>query len=206
MAVYYGMISFMDEQIGRILDRLDALGLAENTLIVFSTDHGHFLGQHGLIAKGAFHYEDMLRLPFLVRWPGGGVPAGAESPSLQSLVDLAPTFLSACGLPIPGRMQGVDQLPAWTGEVPTVRNMAITEFRHQPTSVHLRTYVEERYKLTVYRDREYGELFDLREDPDERCNLWDDPGSAALRAAMLQRALNAEIAREPMVLPRIAHA
>ncbi len=65
MAVYYGMISFMDAQIGRILDRLDALGIADNTLVVFSTDHGHFLGQHGLIAKGAFHYEDLLRLPFI---------------------------------------------------------------------------------------------------------------------------------------------
>ena len=69
MAVYYGMISFMDEQIGRILDALDRLGLAGNTLVVFSTDHGHFLGQHGLIAKGAFHYEDLLRVPFLVAAP-----------------------------------------------------------------------------------------------------------------------------------------
>src|SRR5690606_37551505 len=85
MAVYYGMISFMDQQIGRILDRLDELGLAENTLVVFTTDHGHFLGQHGLIAK-AFMYDDNLRLPFIVRWPGQ-VPAGATSDALQSLAD-----------------------------------------------------------------------------------------------------------------------
>lgn len=105
MAVYYGMISFMDAQIGRILKRLDELDLTEQTLVVFSTDHGHFLGQHGLIAKGAFPYEDLLRLPFIVRWPGR-VPAASESAALQSLIDLAPTFLSACGLPVPGVMQG----------------------------------------------------------------------------------------------------
>src|SRR5690606_20246368 len=73
MAVYYGMTSFMDQHIGRVLDRLDALGIADNTLVVFTSDHGHFLGQHGLIAK-AFMYDDNLRVPFIVRWPGR-VPA-----------------------------------------------------------------------------------------------------------------------------------
>jgi arylsulfatase A-like enzyme len=205
MAVYYGMISFMDAQIGRILNCLDELGIADNTIVVFSTDHGHFLGQHGLIAKGAFHYEDLLKLPFIVRWPGH-VPAASESTSLQSLVDLAPTFLSACGLPVPGVMQGVNQLGVWQGEIPSARDMVVTEFRHQPTRVHLRTYIEARYKLTVYRDQEYGELFDLQSDPDERHNLWDDPRSVDIRAEMLRKSLNAEITREPMRLPRIAHA
>ena len=206
MAVYYGMISFMDQQIGRILDRLDALGVADDTLIVFTTDHGHFLGQHGLTAKGAFHYEDLLRLPFVVRWPNGGVPAGSTSRALQSLVDLAPTFLSACGLPVPGHMQGVDQLAAWRGEAKTAREEALVEFRHQPTKVHLRTYIDARYKLTVYRDREYGELFDLHADPEERTNRWDDPGCQALKGELMRRFVNAELKREPMRLPRIAHA
>ena len=67
LACYYGMISLMDAEVGRILDCLDRLGIAENTLVVFTTDHGHFLGQHGLIAKGAFHYEDLLRIPMIVR-------------------------------------------------------------------------------------------------------------------------------------------
>ena len=179
MAVYYGMISFMDAQIGRILDQLDALGIGDNTLVVFSTDHGHFLGQHGLIAKGAFHYEDMLKLPFIARWPVL-IPAGTENAALQSLVDLAPTFLSAGGLPVPGMMQGVNQLPVWSGEAASVREMVVTEFRHQPTAVHLRSYIGKRYKITVYRDHPYGELFDLERDPEERCNLWDDAEHAAI--------------------------
>lgn len=205
IAVYFGMISFMDEQIGRILATLDTLGIAEDTIVVFSTDHGHFIGQHGLIAKGAFHYEDLLRLPFIVRWKGK-VPAGAVNHSLQSIIDLAPTFLNAAGLSVPGIMQGVNQLPVWKGETPSARDMVITEFRHQPTAVHLRTYIEERYKLTLYRNQEYGELFDLLNDPEERVNLWDDPASGGVRAEMLKRSLNAEMTREPMRYPRIAHA
>ena len=74
------MISLMDKYIGQILDKLDELGLAENTLVVFTTDHGHFFGQHGLIAKGAFHYEDMVKIPIVARFPGA-IPAGERSPT-----------------------------------------------------------------------------------------------------------------------------
>lgn len=205
MAVYFGMISLMDQQLGRILDALAACGAAENTLVVFTTDHGHFLGQHGLRAKGAFHYEDMLRLPFLVRYPGR-VPAGAVNGSLQALIDLPSTFLSAAGLPVPGLMQGVNQLDVWCGKAEQARDHVLVENRHQPTAIHLRTYLDARYKLTVYRDHDYGELFDLQEDPEERVNRWSDPAAAALKCDLLRRFLNAEIRREPTRLPRIAGA
>lgn len=205
MAVYYGMVSLMDREIGRILDALDRLGIADNTLVVFTTDHGHFLGQHGLIAKGAFHYEDLLRLPFLVRWPGQ-VPAGAVNESLQGLVDLSPTFLGAAGIEVPGLMQGVNQLPVWTGEAKAARDDVIVEFRHQPTALHLRTFIDERYKLTVYRDHEYGELFDLQTDPEERHNRWEDAGYADVKCALFRRFLNAELVREPTRFARIASA
>jgi len=230
MAVYYGMTSFMDQQIGRILQKLDDLGLADNTLVVFSTDHGHFLGQHGLIAKGAFHYEDLIRVPFLARWPKGvdeqgkeitRIPAGHVSSSLQSTVDLAPTFLTAAGLPIPGLMQGYDQTLDWCGSVDSApplaepvaqgvhrgpRDHVIVENRHQPTLVHLRTYVDQRYKLTVYRNQPYGELFDLQDDPHETRNLWADPAHATLKAQLLHNAVQYEIQREPTRMPRISGA
>ena len=99
--------SLMDKYIGKILDKLDELGLSENTLVVFTTDHGHFFGQHGLIAKGAFHYEDMIKIPFMVKYPGN-VPAGKRTDVLQSIVDLAPTFLSYAGIKIPFGMTGLD--------------------------------------------------------------------------------------------------
>jgi uncharacterized sulfatase len=205
MAVYYGMISFMDAEIGRILDSLDRLGIADNTLVVFSTDHGHFLGQHGLIAKGAFHYEDLLKLPFIARHPGQ-VPAGRRDSSLQALIDLPPTFLSAAGIPVPGLMQGVSQLDVWRGKKASARDEVLVENRHQPTALHLRTYIDQRYKMTVYRDREEGEFFDLQEDPGEIHNRWDDSSYAEIKAKVLHRFVNAEIKREATRLPRIASA
>jgi len=95
------MISLIDQEIGRILDYIDQAGIADNTLIVFTTDHGHLIGQHGLIAKGAFHYEDLLRVPMLVRYPGH-VPTGQVSDAIQSLVDYPQSFLAAAGIDAPG--------------------------------------------------------------------------------------------------------
>ncbi len=202
MAVYYGMVSFMDQEIGRILDALNRLGQARNTLVVFASDHGHFLGQHGLIAKGAFHYEDMIKVPMVARFPEK-MPAGKKTAALQSLVDYAPTFLAAAGIKAPGCMQGVNQLDAWCGREESARDHVIIENRHEPTLVHLRTYVDERHKITVYRDHDYGEIFDLREDPGEIHNLWDGPNSMKLKMALLQRFLNAELKREPTRMPRV---
>lgn len=204
MAIYYGMISFLDHQIGRILDRLDTLGIADSTIVVFTTDHGHFLGQHGLTHKGAFHFEDLIRLPFLVR-ATGVVPAGQTSTALQSLVDLAPTFLAAAGLPVPGRMTGRSQWATWQGGAPA-RDWAIVENRHQPTALSLRTLVTDTAKVTVYRNSDDGELFDLANDPGEIRNLWHEPDAAALKSAMLQRFVQADIEREPTRYPRIAGA
>ncbi len=205
MASYYGMLSLIDSEVGRILAALDRLRLAENTLVVFSTDHGHFLGQHGLIAKGAFHYEDLLRVPMIVRQPGA-VPAGVVSDALQSQIDYAPTFLGAAGLSAPGIMQGVSQLGVWRGIAKPNRDHALIENRHNPTRVHLRTYVNQRYKLTVYRNAGYGELFDLQDDPQERCNRWDDPQYQTVKSELLLRFVQADIQREPTRMPRIAGA
>lgn len=205
IAVYYGMISLMDKYIGTILDKLDELGLAEDTLVVFTSDHGHLFGQHGLIAKGAFHYEDLLRVPMIVRYPGR-VPAGKVSGSLQSLVDYAPTLLSLAGLPIPSSMTGVDQSEVWNGTRESVRDHILCENHHEPTTVHLKSYVNERYKLTVYYNHTYGELFDLKDDPQELRNLWDDPAYAALKAELLLRYAWAELGKEPIPMPRIAGA
>lgn len=199
IAIYYGMVSLMDKQIGQILDKLDALGMAENTLVIFTSDHGHFYGHHGLIAKGPFHYDDMVRVPFIARQPGK-VPAGKESDSLQSLVDLAPSFLRAAGLDVPRSMTGVDQSPVWYGEQDSARDHVIIENHHQPTTVHVKTYVDDRYKITVYYNHDYGEIFDLQEDPGEVNNLWNQ---ADLRASLITKLLHAEMGKEPLWMPRV---
>ncbi|MCC5850658.1 MAG: sulfatase-like hydrolase/transferase [Verrucomicrobia bacterium] len=204
IACYYGMVSFMDEQIGRILYHLDARGLTENTLVVFTTDHGHFLGQHGLRLKAIHHYEDLLRVPFLARWPEN-IPADRKSEHLQNLVDLPRTFLKAVGMEAPVHMQGVNQLTSWNGEGP-VREWSITENHHGYTRFHMHSFVTDRYKLTVHRDSDEGELFDLREDPGEQRNLWDDPGSLNLKAELLLAFHRARMAEEPVHMPRVGPA
>ncbi|MEH7014721.1 sulfatase-like hydrolase/transferase [Neobacillus niacini] len=205
MAVYYGMISMMDKYIGKILDKLDELGLAENTIVVFTTDHGHFFGQHGLHDKGGFHYEDLLKLPFIVRYPGR-VPTGQICHSMQSLVDLAPTFLSFSEIPIPRKMTGMDQKEVWLGQKEKVRDHVICEYRNQPTKVHQKTFIGERYKITLYFNETHGELFDLQEDPQEIRNLWNIPEYRELREQLLFQYIWAELKKEPMPMPRITGA
>ncbi len=205
MSIYYAMISLMDKYIGKILDKLDELGLAEHTIVVFTSDHGNFLGQHGLIAKGPFHYEDMIKIPLIVRYPSK-VPAGRRSESLQSLVDLAPTLLSLADIQIPNDMTGINQREVWFGKKEKERDHIICENRHEPTTIHLKTYVDERYKITVYYNQEYGELFDLRADPQETNNLWDNPEYKELKMELLLKYIWAEMGKEPLKMPRISTA
>ncbi|MBH5320195.1 sulfatase-like hydrolase/transferase [Paenibacillus sp. GSMTC-2017] len=205
IAVYYGMISLMDKYIGRILDSLEQNGLADNTIVVFTSDHGHFYGHHGLIAKGPFHYEDLIRIPMIVRYPGH-VPEDHTSEALQSLVDFAPTLLEFAGIPIPRTMTGVRQNEVWSGRVNGIRDHVICENRHEPTSIHLKTYVDERYKLTVYYNQTYGELFDLQEDPKERYNLWGNKDYEELKSRLLLKYAWAEMGKEPIWMPRISNA
>ncbi len=202
IAVYYGMVSLMDKYIGKILDKLDELGLSDNTIVVFTTDHGDFFGHHGLIHKGPFHYEDMIKIPFIARYPGN-IPAEKTSAALQSLVDLAPTFLNLCQLPIPRTITGIDQSAVWLGEEEKVRDHIICENHHEPTTIHLKTYVDERYKITVYYNREYGELYDLKEDPKEINNLWNQPEYHELKTKLLLKYIWAELGKEPMWMPRV---
>jgi uncharacterized sulfatase len=205
ISVYYGMISLMDKYIGKILDKLDSLGLTEDTLVVFTTDHGHFYGHHGLNSKGAFHYEDLVKVPFIVRVPGK-VTSGKSCGSLQSLVDLAPTFLDFCGIDIPRTMTGKSQKDVWTGKTESVRENVIVENRHQPTTVFHKTYIDKRYKITIYYGKSYGELFDLESDPGETCNLWDNPEHIKLKQALLMKYIYAEMGKEPLWMPRVAGA
>jgi len=205
IATYYGRISMMDHYIGQTLDKLDELGLSDNTLVVFTTDHGDFFGQHGIYGKGAFHYEDMIKIPFAARLPGV-IEAGSRTNAMLSLVDLAPTFLDAAEIDIPRCMTGRSQMSVLDGSAEKIRDHIIVENHHQPTTLHLKTYVNDRYKLTVYYNQTYGELFDLKSDPGEINNLWDDPASIGLKQDLMLKYIHAELGNEPMWMPRIATA
>lgn len=205
IAIYYGMMSMLDHSIGQLLDHLEASGLAENTLVVFSSDHGHYFGQHQLGAKGPFHFEDGIRVPMIVRWPGQ-VEAGKRTAVLQSQVDYAATFLDAAGIRVPLSMAAKSQVPVWKGDASAARRKVCIEFRHQPTVLNLRTYIDQRYKLTIWNTPEDGELYDLQEDPNEYRNLWYDAAHSELKQRLLHEALLAEMGKEPYAMPRIAPA
>jgi arylsulfatase A-like enzyme len=205
IATMYGMMTMLDTYIGKIVDRLDALGLRENTLVCFTTDHGDFFGQHGLTQKAIHHYEDLLKVPLVVSLPGI-VPSGNVSESLQSTVDLAQTFLNMAGLPVPRTMTGVDETDVWTGAKDTLRDHVIVENQHQPTTCNMRTYIDNRYKLTIHYLREYGELYDLQDDPGEDVNLWSKPEYQQLKADLFLKFLYGEMAKAPLPMPRITGA
>lgn len=205
IATMYGMMTMLDAYIGKILDKLDELGLTQDTLVCFTTDHGDFLGQHGLTAKAIHHYEDLLKVPLVVSQPGR-VPAGKQSGALQSTVDLAPTFLGVAGLPVPRTMTGVDETRVWLGETAALRDHVTVENQHQPTTMNLRTYIDRRYKLTVHYRQPCGELYDLETDPGELRNLWDSPNHQTLKQELLLKFIHAEMAKAPLPMPRIAGA
>lgn len=192
LAYAYGMVSLMDKYIGKILDKLRELDLEKDTIIVFTTDHGDMFGQHGLRHKCIFHYEDLLRIPMIVKY-AGHIPAGSRIDGLQSLIDLAPTFLSLCGIPVPACMDGVDQQDVWQGVRESARPYAICENRHEPHTMNIRSYMEERYKVTVHDGRSYGELYDLQNDPEEHDNLWNSEAHRPIKAELLFRFAMAEL-------------
>jgi len=206
IAMMYGMVTMLDKYIGKILDHLESLGLAQDTLVVFTTDHGDFWGQHGLTRKCLHHYEDLIRVPFIASCPGV-IPAGTINETLQSTVDLAPTFLAYTDLPVPRWMTGLNMRTNWeTVGQEAPRRHVICENHHNPTTFHCETLINDRYKITAYRDADYGELFDLKADPAELINLWDAPAAAALKQSLLLEFVQAHMEIQPMPMPRIYFA
>lgn len=204
-AAYFGMVSLMDHHIGRILDALNERGLAENTLVVFTSDHGDYLGNHGMWGKGLPAYEDMQRVPFIVRHPQCKT-AGLHSKALQSLVDMEASFLSIAGLiPRPGS-QGVDQTKAWMDANQKARDWVMLEFHPAESSYCQHTFVEDRYKLVLYGNRDYGELYDLHDDPHQLHNLYNEPNYRELLDAIIKRYISAEMDRNSTLRVRTAIA
>lgn len=165
-ARYYGSISFLDQQVGRLLDSIDAAGLSDNTYIVFATDHGEMLWDYGLREKGPWPYEQSLRVPLLIAGPG--VRAGDCCDQLTSLVDLAPTFLDwAIGEDFHRDQQGVSLAEVCRHEPKQpLREFAIAEFGHTIKIVR-----DHRYSYAYYPGRSVAELYDRQQDPQQKQNL-----------------------------------
>jgi arylsulfatase A-like enzyme len=193
-AKYWAMIELIDDAVGTMLKGLKESGQLENTVVIFTSDHGEMAGDHGLLLKGCRFYEGLVRVPLVVSWPGR-FKQGLRSDELVELTDLAPTLLELAGLDVPATMQGKSLLPLLTGEE---RNEPHREFVRceyyralrgvQSFGTMIRT---KQHKLTVYHGHELGELFDLQKDPDEFDNLWDSPKHADIRFDLLRKNFDA---------------
>jgi arylsulfatase A-like enzyme len=184
-ANYYGMISHIDHHVGRMLDALEAGGLLQDTLVIFTTDHGEMLGNHGYYLKGPWPFEDLLRVGLVAAGPG--VAAGRVVPEPVSTLDLAATFYEYAGTAAPFALQGRSLKPLLGGAA-EVREAAWSEWHVHPSrcgiGLQLRTVRTATHKCTFELASGAGELYDLVNDPQEMHNLFDDPGYARVRKEM----------------------
>jgi arylsulfatase A-like enzyme len=173
-------VQSVDDGVGRLLDFLDKEGLSQNTIVIYSSDQGFFLGDNGMYDK-RFMYEPSLRMPFLVRWPAVIKP-GSVQKAMAINPDFAPTFLAAAGAAVPGDMQGRSLLPLFKGETPAGwRTSMYYRYYHDPGDHNTRAHLgvrTETHKLIHFWKKDQWEMFDLRNDPTEQKNLYSDPAQA----------------------------
>jgi arylsulfatase A-like enzyme len=186
MQDYLATVQSVDDNVGRLLAYLDRSGLSKNTIVVYTSDQGFFLGDHGLFDK-RFMYEESLRMPFLVRWPAG-IKRGSRIDAMALNVDFAPTFLDAAGLAVPPEMQGRSLLPVLRGRTPPDwRRSMYYRYYHDPGDHNTRAHYGVRtttHKLMYFWKKDQWELFDLVNDPFELHNLYTEPGQEQLIAAL----------------------
>ncbi len=181
-AGYYGAISYVDHLLGTILAALVDSNALDDTLLIYTSDHGEMLGSHGLWSKGAVFYEELVNVPLLIMPPGGSRP-GHEAERLVSQIDLVPTVLAWCGADVPDRLEGVDIRPLIEGGPAPVREAVPLEYHSVVWGGHLsplRGWRTEEWKYVETLDGT-DELYDLRADPAETRNLNDEPAAAAAR-------------------------
>jgi arylsulfatase A-like enzyme len=192
MQDYLATVQSVDDSVGQVLAFLDKAGIARNTLVVYTSDQGFFLGDHGLFDK-RFMYEESIRMPFLVRWPAGIKP-GTKSDVIGLNIDFAPTFLDVAGLPMSAEMQGRSLLSVLRGRAPADwRTSMYYRYYHDPGDHNTRAHYGVRtrtHKLIYFWTKDQWELFDLVNDPYELHNLYGEPGQEALTTA-----LKSELAR-----------
>jgi arylsulfatase A-like enzyme len=178
MQDYLGTISSVDDNVGRVLDYLDESGLAENTIVVYTSDQGFYLGEHGWFDK-RFVYDESFKTPLLIRWPNEIKPGTTNDEMVQNL-DFAQTFLDAAGITAPQDMQGESLVPLMKGDTASWSREAVYYHYYEYPSVHMvkRHYaiVTKEFKLVhFYYDVDEWELYDRLKDPQEMNNVYADP-------------------------------
>ncbi len=200
-AHYYAMIKQIDDQFQRIIDHLKTTEQLENTVVIFTSDHGESLGDHGLLQKGCRFYEGLVRIPLILSWPGKFLQ-NVQRDALVELLDLTSTIVEIAGLEQPEYMQGKSLVPLLTemSAIDEHRDFvrseyfdALDPFFTDGSGAFATMYRNRKYKLSVYHGHDIGELYDLEEDPWEFNNLWEDPDYAKLKAELIYKSFDAHV-------------
>ena len=193
-AGYWAMMDHVDWQVGRLLKTLEDTGQRDNTLIIFMSDHGEMLGDHGMYFQGPYFYEQMTRVPLIMQLPGQR--EALKVPAMVELTDLAPTLMEAAKLNVYEGMQGRTLWPILTGQADPARHRddvyyeyyrAIPGGHADQGYAYVTGVRDRRYALTAVHNLDAGELYDLENDPREKHNRWDDPEYVTIKARMLKK-------------------
>lgn len=191
MRDYMKTLKSVDDNVGRVLDYLEREGLLENTLVVYTSDQGFYMGEHGWFDK-RFMYEESMHTPLVMRLPAGYDRRGDVTEMVQN-IDYAPTFLEMAGAPVPPDIQGMSLAPLLRGESPEWRDALYYHFYEYPAEHMVKRHYgirTDRYKLIhFYNDIDSWELFDLEQDPMEMHNIYGEPGTESITAELKSRLL-----------------
>ena len=190
MQDYLATIAAVDENVGRLLDYLEANNLVENTIIVYTSDQGFYLGEHGWFDK-RFMYKESFRTPLLIQWPKTIKP-GMETSALVQNLDFAPTLLEASGIPVPQNMQGESLMPVFQNDTASwTRDAVYYHYYEYPAEHAVKRHYgisTDRYKLIhFYYDVDTWELYDTKADPDEMRNVYYDPKYEGIKKMLIKR-------------------
>ena len=195
-ARYWAQIDLIDENIGRLLKALEDSGQLDNTLIIFSSDHGDMLGDHGMTAKGCRFYEGLVRVP-LIFWYPSELKQNLKSEALVELVDIVPTLLDFVGLSVSDTLDGKSLYPILTGEKDCNYHKDFVRCEYYDSTYdpegklsHGTMYRTKKYKIVNYHGHEKGELFDLEKDSNEFYNLWDKETHADIRFTLMKESFS----------------
>ncbi len=184
---YLGEISLLDAQLGRLLDALDRLGLADNTLVIYTADHGDMCGGHGMIDKHFIMYDDVVRVPLIMRWPGRIEPGTVCDAFTPHAIDLATTFCDVAGVPVPETFQGKSLRPLFEGASDLGRQDIFSAYHGNQFGLFTQRMVRDRRWKYVWNATAEDELYDLKSDPGEITNLATDPAHASELARLRKR-------------------
>ena len=191
-AAYWAMCDLIDHETGRALEALDRTGQRDNTIVIFTSDHGELLGDHGIYLKGPFFYDCCVKVPLIIHWRNH-FKLGRRN-GLVELNDLPQTLLDLCGLPAYEGMQGVSLAPMLDGSNESLHDSVYSEYLnampwHTAPKAFATMVRTEEYKLVAAHSDHSGELYDLSKDPGEHVNLYNNPDYLAVKAELLERLL-----------------